>query len=58
MAHPREPTESDGNGAANGAEQSPLDRFRKLTKDLSRVDPEEVREAERRERADKKSRAG
>jgi hypothetical protein len=54
MARPKEPTESHGNGAASGAGSSPMDRFRRLTKDLSRVDPEDVREAERRERDERK----
>lgn len=49
MAHPTPPPEDHGNGAADDS-HSPMDRFRKLTKDLSGVDPEEVREAERRDR--------
>ena len=51
MVSPKPPPEHPGNGAAK--EPSPIDRFRKLTKDLSHIGPVEVREAERREREER-----
>jgi hypothetical protein len=52
MAHPKPPPESPDKGEGN--DPSPMDRFKRMTRDLSRVEPEAVREAERREREERK----